>query len=258
MHESNDLRIWLVIGAFGSVLIGILLIPLRSVVSASSLAFVFLAFTIVVAEVGGRPAAIVTAIFSGLSLNFFLTQPYLTLSIDKREDMIAIGALIACGLISAAFGKRRVKLSVAAGQAAGALEILRKLEDQLTDGTSLEKILFDLRRSFNLGTVVVRGSNGTVLGAVPHGATPEAPKTQLNNETLFPSDETRHRLGTRGFRLPEGGGRLSFPTPRGTMWIDVWEGNPQGMDLEDSRTLGLAFQLLVNDLSHRAGGNIAG
>jgi uncharacterized protein DUF4118 len=252
VKNMEDLRVWVFIGAIGSILIGILLIPFRQMTLASNLAFVFLAFTIIVAELGGRSAAVVTALLSAISLNFFLTEPYLTLAMNKREDMIAFGALIGCGLISAAFGKRRIKLSVAAGRAAGDLDVLRRLTDQLMDGTSLEKILFDLKRSFGIGTMALRGANGTILAAAPPGSTPNTPQAHLNNETLFPSDDTRHRLGTKGFRLPEGGGRLSFPTPRGTFWIDLWEGDSQGLDLDESRTLGLAFQLLVNELAHRS------
>ena len=49
-------------GALGSLTLGAVLVPLRSHLAASNLAFVFIAFTIVVAELGGRVAALVTAL----------------------------------------------------------------------------------------------------------------------------------------------------------------------------------------------------
>ena len=89
MGKQDDGQVWMVVGALGSISLAVLLIPLRALTSASNLAFVFLAFTIVVAELGGRSAALVTALASGMSLNFFLTQPYLSLTIEKWDDVIA-------------------------------------------------------------------------------------------------------------------------------------------------------------------------
>ena len=43
----------------------------------------FVAFVIVVAEFGGRTAALAAAVVSAMSLNFFLTEPYLTLSHEQ-------------------------------------------------------------------------------------------------------------------------------------------------------------------------------
>ena len=107
-----------------------LLTPLREATSASNLAFVFLAFTIVVAELGGALPALVAALVSAMSLNFFLTEPYLTLSISKTDDFIAFVALAACALIAAAFGSRRERWSRAAGRAHEEITLLRRLVDR--------------------------------------------------------------------------------------------------------------------------------
>ncbi len=69
MRPGNDRRLWIVIGALGGLGLGFVLIPLRSLTSASNLAFVFLAFTIAIAELGGRSAAVVTAVVSAMTLN---------------------------------------------------------------------------------------------------------------------------------------------------------------------------------------------
>jgi hypothetical protein len=117
MKPGNDSRVWIVIGALGGLGLGFVLIPLRSLTSASNLAFVFMAFTIVVAELGGRSAAVVAAVVSAMTLNFFLTEPYMSLQINKADDVVAFGALAVCGLIAAAFGRRREQMSELAGQA---------------------------------------------------------------------------------------------------------------------------------------------
>jgi two-component system, OmpR family, sensor histidine kinase KdpD len=70
--------------------------------------------TSVVAELGGRAPALVTAVVSATSLNSFLTEPYLTLTINDRDDIIAFVALAVTGLIAAAFGRRRARTVEAA------------------------------------------------------------------------------------------------------------------------------------------------
>ena len=101
--------VWIPAGILGALALGIAL--LRALTSASNLALAFVAFVIVVAEFGGRAAALAAAVVSAMSLNFFLTEPYLTLSMSKTDDVIAFVGMAICGLIAAAFGTRRVRSS---------------------------------------------------------------------------------------------------------------------------------------------------
>src|SRR5262245_25226942 len=71
-REREESHFYLAAGSTAAILLGVALLPLRSVASASNLALAFVALTIVVAELGGRWAAVVTAACSALSLNFFL------------------------------------------------------------------------------------------------------------------------------------------------------------------------------------------
>jgi len=257
MGKQDENRLmWMVAGGLGSMILAVLLVPLRSLTPASNLAFVFLAFTIVVAELGGRSAALVTALVSGMSLNFFLTEPYLTLNIDKWDDVIAFLALIGCGLIAAWFGSRRAVLSEVVSRAGTELDVLKKLVDQLTAGAPLDEVLGSLRQSFGLSALVLRDSGGRVLGAVPVGSSPVSiPEAQLTPETLFPSDEGRLRFGARGLRLPDGGGRVLLGSDRDVVSLDLWEGDAQGFGIDESRTLAIAASILGLHLSRRHAGS---
>jgi two-component system, OmpR family, sensor histidine kinase KdpD len=139
---------WIVTGAVGAMVLGIVLIPLRTLTAAANRAFVFVAFTIIVAELGGRQAALVTALVSAMSLNFFLTEPYLTLTISKPGDGIAFLALAACGLIAAAFGQRRERWAEVAGRAGKELAVLSRFYTRLTQ-YDLQKVVstFDTERN---------------------------------------------------------------------------------------------------------------
>jgi len=90
-----------------ALVLGLLLAPVRELTTASNFTFLFLLLTILSAELGGRWAALATAICSSLSLNFFLTRPYMTLTIHGTDDIIAFLGLAVCGLVVAAFAKKR-------------------------------------------------------------------------------------------------------------------------------------------------------
>jgi hypothetical protein len=245
MRRADDIRVWMVTGALGSMALGIALIPLRTVVAASNLAFVFLAFTIIVAELGGRGPALVTALVSAMSLNFFLTEPYLTLAISKTDDVIAFFGLAACGFIAAAFGQRRERLSEAVGRADQELAILTRLVARARSGRSLEDLLQDVRTEFDLGGLVLREASGRVLAAAPAeaGSRP-VPRLALNSGTLFAVDDASPRMGIKGLRLPEGGGRLTIQTARGPVSLDLWEGNDEGFGQDETRTLAIAASIV--------------
>src|SRR5215472_6621236 len=170
MGARNDNLIWMAVGGLGALVLGVVLVPLRTLTPASNLAFAFLAFTIVIAEIGGRSAALLTAVVSAMSLNFFLTEPYLTLAITKPDDIVAFFALAACGLIAAAFGRRRERLSEVVDRADRGLTVLSRFAERARAGRPLQSLLQDLRTDFGLGALVLREPGGSVLAAEPESA----------------------------------------------------------------------------------------
>jgi two-component system sensor histidine kinase KdpD len=204
-----------------------------------------MAFTIVVAELGGRGPALITALVSAMSLNFFLTEPYLTLAISKGDDLIAFFALAGCGLIAAAFGQRRERLSDVAGRADRELDMLSRLVERAKGGRPLRTLLEDLRSGFGLGGLVLRDSTGRVLACAPESAgSRPAPRITLDPGTLFAAADDTPRFGSRGLRLPDGGGRLTLHTVKGPVTLDLWEGSEDGLRLDEARTLAVAASIL--------------
>jgi hypothetical protein len=242
-REDTD-RVWTVTGALGAMALGVALIPFRTLTTASNLAFVFLVFTIIVAEVGGRIAGLATAVVAALSLNFFLTEPYLTLTIHRADDIIAFVALAISGLVAAAFGRRRARSSELLGRARQDVDALGRVAESLATGAPLETVLEDLRRAFRLGGVVIRHADERLMAAAPSTAAARtAPAVALEPRTLL-GDERRHRLGRRGFRLPEGGGRFRLVAGPEPLWLDLWEGDEEGLSLDEHRALGVATTML--------------
>src|SRR5258707_4338234 len=131
-------------GPLGGVLLGMGFSPLRTLTPASNFAFVFMALTIVVAEFGGRRAAVATALTSALSLDFFLTQPYLRLTIEDKHDLIAFVGLAVCGLIAAAFGSQRSRRTVGLERANAHLDLLHLSLRRVEEAGPPETALADL------------------------------------------------------------------------------------------------------------------
>jgi hypothetical protein len=248
MQETERTTVWLVLGVTGAIALGAVLVPLRGVVSASNLAFAFIILTIVVAEVGGRTAGLATALVSAMSLNFFLTRPYLSLTIEHAEDIIAFLALAACGLIAAAFGKRRVRTAEVATRTRADLRVLGRTAERLAADAPLDEVLQDLQRSFGLGGLVLRRGDERLLAAAPPDAASRAvPPTELNPRTLIGEETgngTVHRLGRVGFRFPERGGRLRL-LGRNPLFLDVWEGSPDGLSLDERGALAVAALMIA-------------
>lgn len=121
--------------------------PLRGLTPAANFAYAFVAVTIVVGELGGRAVAVATALASALSLDFFLTEPYLRLAIHDKHDLLAFFGLAACGLLAAGFANR----TLAGSQGASA----RPVPDRVLDAQTL----------LALGTAPVSGDASLPLPA---------------------------------------------------------------------------------------------
>ena len=189
---------------------------------------------------------------SAFTLNFFLTEPYLSLQINKADDVVAFGALAVCGLIAAAFGRRREQISELAERTGGELDVLDKLVGRLRVGAPLDDALDDLRKSFGLHAIVLRDETERTVAAAPAGQAPASlPETEIAPDTFLPADESRLRFGLRGLRLPEGGGRLRLRAGGGVASVDLWEDDPQGFGVTEARTLTIAASILGLELARR-------
>jgi hypothetical protein len=77
------------------------------------------------------------------------------------------------------------------------------------------------------------------------------PKAFLGADMLAPLEADKTRVGVKGVRLPDGGGRLGLRTDRGPASLDLWEGDPEGFSADESQTLVIAGSMLGLDLSRR-------
>ena len=224
-------------GPVAAILLGAALIPLRGLTPVSNLSFAFVALTIVIAEYSGRLAATVTAMVSALSLDFFLTQPYLTLAIEDKHDVIAFAGLAVCGLIAAALGSQREERLVTVRLVQRQRDLLRSLLREW-DGSAplapqLAGMLQQVGKQFPLASAVIRDDQGDVLASSDpvHGPRP-VPEIQLHPEMLQPVDDPGSKVRQWSPAFPGEGGRIALVSgDRLLGWLDVWgNGAPAGAE----------------------------
>jgi two-component system sensor histidine kinase KdpD len=245
MDRDDRRAVWLVLGVGGAIVLGAALVPLRATVSASTLAFAFVALTVIVAEVGGPGPGLAAAVVSAMSLNFFLTRPYLSLAIERGDDLVAFLGLAACGLIAAGFGARRARIAETADRTRWALAVLARTAERLAAGAPWDEVLEVVRRGLDLGGLALRRPDERLIAAAPLAAAARpVPPTQLDHRGLIGSDARMHRLGRAGFRVPERGARLPV-RGREPLLLDVWEGSPDGLGLEQRDALAIAAVMIA-------------
>lgn len=239
MKHDRDSRIYLGIGPLGAILLGVLLMPLRGLAPAANFAYAFVALTIVIGELGGRTAAVATALASALSLDFFLTEPYLHLAIRDKQDLIAFFGLAACGLLAAAFASVHGRSTRALSRQQ--LELLRTTVAELPQSgplaSRLERILVAARQSFPLAAAVVRGPGDELLAATAGAGTRPLPGAELEPERLSVPAPAGSASGGPGAPLPAEGARVALVVgQRRVGWLDLY-GDGSAASLESRQAL---------------------
>ena len=166
MHDRAETLFYSGVGPLAALLLGVAFVPLRGLTPASNFTFAFLVLTIVAGELGGRWAAVTTALTSSLSLDFFLTQPYLRLSMYAKDDVIAFVGMTVCGLLAATYAARRGEGVRAQRQ----LALLRSVLDRLDQAVPLESrvaaALEDCHQSLPVAGLRVRDLQDRVIARV--------------------------------------------------------------------------------------------
>ena len=256
--DDNVNLISLGVGPLAAILLGMGLVPLRGYTAASNFTFAFMALTILVAEYGGGRAALATALCSALSLDFFLTQPYLRLTIADKHDIIAFFGLAACGLIVSALSSRREKRAAELGSAQKQLELLQMAIGDLESPDPFElrvaRLLDTVRATCPISAAVVRDLRDTILVASVQGAqSTRVPIRIVSLQTLLPrGTDAEARLPrnppipTEGERLPLAAGNRQFG------WLDLW-GNGVPASARSRRTLVEVARLIAIQMARGVG-----
>jgi hypothetical protein len=208
-----------------------------------------MALTILVGEFGGRTAAVATAVVSALSLDFFLTQPYLRLAIQDKHDVIAFFGLAGCGLLTASLASERGRWAAPRAPARRQVELLHSTVAELEQagplGSRLARSLDACRLALPIAAAVVRDRGKNVLAVSGPGPARPAPALALEQDVLLPPGQDRKTLTRRGIPLPSEGGRVTLVAGRRHVgWLDVW-GNGAPASLDARRALSAVARVIA-------------
>ena len=247
MDDDSERMIYTALGPLAAMALGILLMPVRGFTTASNFTYIFLVLTIVVAEFGGRGAAVATALTSAFSLDFFLTQPYLTLEIAGKHDLIAFVGLAVCGLVAAGLGAERGERRADLRETRRHRDLLRAALVELDARGALDyrvkKVLDACRSVLPLSAMVLRDGDNQVVAASPIARV--VPETVLRQDDPLPIDVSDRDQYPRVLPLSPKGARLALRVAgRQVGWLDVWGGRAPA-SAEGRRTLSDVARVLA-------------
>ncbi len=231
MNDDEDQLLYLAVGPTAAILLGGALVPFRGLTVASNFTFAFLALTIVIGEFGGRLPALATALVSALSLDFFLTRPYLHLAMHDKNDLVAFLGLAAIGLLAGFLGSPRRERDSARRRLALVDRALRQVETGGPLAPRLQLVADLAVSALPLSAAVVRADHGAVLAmAGPKGPAEREPTLVVSSSTVGESAPWEWRV--RKPPLPRDGMRVALVAggkPVGA--LDVWgSGREAGRD----------------------------
>ena len=129
------------IGGIGSILVAALLVPFRDDIATANLALIMVIVVVVAAAVGGRGAAAVAAVVSALSFDLFLTEPFLSMTIDRADDVETTVLLLVIGLLVGEIVVRARRSRRAAERGSDEIARLHRVAELAASGADVEALV---------------------------------------------------------------------------------------------------------------------
>ena len=112
---------------------------------------VFLLLVLAVALVGGLWPALAAAVVSGLSVNWFFTPPTGRLTVDRVDNLVALGAYLLTAIAVATVVDRSARRAADAARSRAETAMLASLSRSVLAGDhGLPKLLEQIREAFGL------------------------------------------------------------------------------------------------------------
>jgi hypothetical protein len=129
-----------IIGGIGPIAVAGALVPLRSELDNANLALALVVVVVVAAAVGGRGAGALAAVVSAMSYDFFLTRPYLSLTIDSADDVETTIFLLVVGLLVGEIVVRLRRTQRLAARGASEIARLHRVAELAAGGAAVEEL----------------------------------------------------------------------------------------------------------------------
>jgi K+-sensing histidine kinase KdpD len=129
------------LGAVGALFAAAALVSVRDHFAQVNVVLILVLFVLLGAVVGGRLAGAVAAVVASISYDFFHTQPYNSLKIDRAADIETTLLLLAVGLIIGEIVVRSDRIREALGSARGELRGLHRVARLAANGEAVDDVI---------------------------------------------------------------------------------------------------------------------
>jgi hypothetical protein len=144
---SETARIFAAGGAVVAVGVAGLLVPVRDTLGAPNVALVLAIVVAGAAMLGGSVAGVITSLAASLSFDYFHTEPYFDLRIDKRDDVVTALLLLVLGVAVGVFATVRNTMRLDAQVQARGAAHLEDVAAVVAAGASLDEAWPVIRRA---------------------------------------------------------------------------------------------------------------
>jgi len=142
-REATDGNVYIgaAVGGFGALLLSFALAPLRDHLPNADVALALVVPVLLGAILGGRIAAVASAIVAAFSFDFVFTKPYLSLRIASKDDVATFVVLAVVALIAAELGVRARRGGADAREARSEIDRLYRVANLSARGAELDDVI---------------------------------------------------------------------------------------------------------------------
>ena len=171
------------IGAIGPIVVAGALVGIRDSIANADVALLLVLVVVLAAVTGGWQAGAVGAGVAAISFDFFHTKPYLSLTIDSRDDAVTAAVLLLVGISVGLLAGRARDARAAARSSSSEIDRIHRVAELAAHGASGEDVLLSAQNELRdlldlqqcrfeapptLRTLATVERNGTVTGTTVH------------------------------------------------------------------------------------------
>jgi hypothetical protein len=147
VRNDLDPKLGAALGGLAAVVLPAALVPLREDIAPAALALLLVLPVLLGAVTGGRWGGAVSAVIATIGFDFFLTRPYLSLTMDSQDDVetAVLFLLVAVIVGTVAAGAHRSSMRVEQGRAD--LEAIHRVAEAVSEGRGIDEVVESARRS---------------------------------------------------------------------------------------------------------------
>jgi hypothetical protein len=200
--DPTGLVIGVAVGIPAAVGVGAVLATARGVFGQTNAALILMIVVVGVAALGGRAAGIITALAAVVSFDFFHTEPYLSLTIDSRDDVETTILLLIAGVIVGTLASSGRRARHRASDARSEINRIHRVAEVAASGADVATVIGTAQDELR-GLLTLRESR---FEAMPFTDPTVRPRLGRNGSIELQPVIRFARTGHRaGFELPESG-----------------------------------------------------